>query len=62
MIKDFITVVIPCKNEEKYIGNILEDLEFQYGFEGTRIIIADAGSTDATLAVIEAAKEELQLN
>lgn len=62
MIKDYITVVIPCKNEEKYIGNVLEDLYFQYGFDGTRIIIADAGSSDATLDIIEAAKEELQLN
>ncbi len=50
MLKDKITIVIPCKNEELYIHRLLSDLRFQ-GLGGTRIIIADC-STDRTREVI----------
>jgi glycosyltransferase involved in cell wall biosynthesis len=58
MLSEKLTVVIPCKNEEKYIGALLDDLAFQYRIQGTKVIIADANSTDATLQVIEAKKKE----
>jgi glycosyltransferase involved in cell wall biosynthesis len=51
-VKDLLTIVIPCKNEEGYIGNLLNSLSTQRGIEGVRIIIADAGSTDKTLEII----------
>ena len=52
MIKDLITIVIPCKNEEEYILNILIDINFSKGICGTKVIIADGGSTDKTLGLI----------
>jgi len=45
-MKDLLTIVIPCKNEEKYIVPLLEDLSQQYGISDVRIIIADAGFGD----------------
>lgn len=48
-----VSIVIPCKNEEWYIGNLLDDLAHQEGIHTIPIIIADADSTDKTLQVIE---------
>lgn len=48
---DLLTIVIPCKNEEKYIGHLLDSLVCQH-LGNTRIIIADAKSTDGTLSII----------
>jgi glycosyltransferase involved in cell wall biosynthesis len=53
MIKDFLSIVIPCKNEENYIKRTLEEISFQFGIRGTRVIIADGGSTDSTLIKID---------
>jgi len=47
-----LTIVIPCKNEEKYIGDLLESLKSQNNISGVKIIIADANSTDKTLSII----------
>ncbi len=52
-MKKLLTIIIPCKNEEDYIGNLLDDLSNQKGIEDVPIIIADADSTDNTLGVIE---------
>jgi glycosyltransferase involved in cell wall biosynthesis len=50
-LKDKITIVIPCYNEEKYIGHLLNDLRKQE-IGSTRIIIADY-STDNTRQIIQ---------
>jgi len=50
-LKDKITIVVPCKNEENYIHHLLEALCLQ-GIGNTRIIIADC-STDNTRQVIK---------
>lgn len=43
-----LTIVIPCRNEEEYIGRLLEEISLQrVGF--TEIILADAKSTDKTV-------------
>jgi len=60
-MKDLLTIVIPCKNEENYIVPLLEDLSQQYGISGVRIIIADANSTDATVPLINTYKDELNI-
>jgi glycosyltransferase involved in cell wall biosynthesis len=52
-MKDLLTIVIPCKNEEKYIGHLLEDLSEQVGIRNTRIIVADANSTDSTVSIVK---------
>ena len=59
MLKDKITIVVPCKNEENYISHLLEDLRKQ-DIGNTRIIIADA-STDNTRDVIEKNKGNLNV-
>jgi glycosyltransferase involved in cell wall biosynthesis len=50
-LSDKITIVIPCKNEEKYIHHLLDSLREQ-DIGDTRIIIADC-STDNTRQVIK---------
>lgn len=48
-----IAVIIPCKNEQDYIGNLLQDLAHQKGIKNIPIVVADADSTDSTLQVVE---------
>lgn len=62
MIKENLTIVIPCKNEEKYISNTLTNLNEQFGIFETTVIIADGGSTDKTLKIIKDLKKKLKLN
>ena len=50
-IKDKLTIVIPCKNEENYISHLLDSLRLQK-IGDTRVIIADC-STDNTREVIK---------
>jgi glycosyltransferase involved in cell wall biosynthesis len=52
-IKDKLTVVIPAKNEVKYISGILTDLCYQMNARGLRVIVADGGSTDGTIELVE---------
>ena len=59
-LSDKITIVIPCKNEENYIGHLLDHLACQF-VGHTKIIIADA-SDDNTRKVIRDKKKELGLN
>jgi glycosyltransferase involved in cell wall biosynthesis len=53
-----LTIVIPCKNEEEYIGRLLEEISLQR-VGSTEIILADANSTDKT--VEEAVKTSFHL-
>jgi glycosyltransferase involved in cell wall biosynthesis len=59
-LKDKLTIVIPCKNEEKYISHLLDSLKQQIGIEGVRIIIADK-SDDNTPEVIIKTKQDLNV-
>ena len=52
MLSERITIVIPSKNEQGYIGRLLHDLIQQYDITGTRVIVADS-STDATPDIVE---------
>lgn len=61
-LHELITVVIPCKNEEHYIGWLLESLYMQNHFKDTRIIVADANSTDRTLSRVNAWKAFLNID
>lgn len=59
IFSDKITIVVPCKNEETYIGHLLDALRSQ-NIGNTRIIIADC-STDNTRWVIEMMRGELNV-
>jgi glycosyltransferase involved in cell wall biosynthesis len=47
MLNNKLTIVVPCKNEENYIHNLLNALKEQKDIDGVKIYIADA-STDKT--------------
>jgi glycosyltransferase involved in cell wall biosynthesis len=54
MREGLLSIVIPCKNEEKQIRSTLKALENQtIDMSVVPIYIADAGSTDSTLEVIQ---------
>lgn len=48
----FVSVVIPCYNEERYIGKVLENLASQYQREQYEIIVVDGVSVDRTRQVV----------
>jgi glycosyltransferase involved in cell wall biosynthesis len=59
-LSEKITIVVPCKNEERYIPHLLQHLAVQVGIGKTRIIIADC-STDNTREVIQKHKSFLNV-
>ena|ERR1035437_8428252 len=44
MIKDLLTIVIPCKNENLIIEKTLKYLNIQQDIKGTKVIIADCSN------------------
>lgn len=53
--KAFVSIIIPCYNEEKYISALLRNLEVQdYSQDLLEIIFADGRSEDRTREIIEA--------
>lgn len=55
----FVSVVIPCYNEERFIGAVLERLAAQYDATRCEIIVVDGGSTDNTRVVVAACAARL---
>ncbi len=47
-----VSVVIPCYNEERFIGKVLENLAGQHPPERYEIIVVDGMSTDGTRAAV----------
>ena len=60
MMSSFITVIIPCKDEEKYIGDTLLSLNNQKNIEGVKVIILDGNSTDNTIEIINNIKKKVK--
>ena len=62
MWDDLLSIVIPCKNEEKQIGRTLAALQGQTAdMSRVPIYISDAGSKDSTLDIIQGFIEEGKL-
>lgn len=59
-IEELLTIVIPSKNEEKYIGTTLKFLCDQ-NIGNTLVIIADANSTDATRHIANSFSDRLNI-
>jgi glycosyltransferase involved in cell wall biosynthesis len=55
--EDTVSVVIPCYNEERYIGKALEQLADQFAVDQYELVIVDGMSEDNTRGVIEDFKE-----
>ena len=54
MVKELLTIVIPCKNENITIQKTLEYLNKQMFIEGTKVIIADVSDDNGyTIKCIE---------
>jgi glycosyltransferase involved in cell wall biosynthesis len=60
-MKDKLSIIVPCKNEENYITWLLNDLKMQEGIKDVEIYIADA-STDSTRKVIIQNSNGLRIN
>lgn len=58
-----LTIVIPAKNEAKMLPRLLSSLAHQdyEGIAGTRVIVADAGSTDGTVEVALSFQDRLRV-
>jgi succinoglycan biosynthesis protein ExoO len=50
----FVTIVVPCLNEERYIATCLDSLVSQVQPGQHEILVIDGGSTDATRAIVAA--------
>lgn len=61
---NLVSVVVPCYNEEKHIGKLLNALiEQTYPLESIEVLIIDGKSSDKTIDVIDQKSQELkQLN
>jgi glycosyltransferase involved in cell wall biosynthesis len=59
--KIIISVIIPCLNEQDYVSGILEDLTAQKDAPSFEVIVSDASSTDATVAVAKSFEHRLEL-
>jgi glycosyltransferase involved in cell wall biosynthesis len=63
MNASLLSIVIPCKNEEKQLQRTLTALEQQsYDMASCPICIADAGSSDRTLDIIADFQKNTRLN
>lgn len=52
--KTKVSIVIPCRNEEKYIGQCLDSMVKQsYGIENIEIFVVDGCSEDNTIHIIK---------
>ena len=47
-----VSVIVPCYNEERFIGNTLKNLVAQYPSDAYEIIVVDSLSDDATRDVV----------
>src|SRR5580658_11327681 len=58
-----LTIVIPAKNEEKLIPRLLTSLTSQdYSkMSSTRVLVADANSTDGTPAIVMSFRDRLNV-
>lgn len=60
MNSPLISIVIPCRNEEKFIGKVLEDICAQdYPTDNLEVIIVDGNSDDNTKSIAHGYKNRL---
>jgi glycosyltransferase involved in cell wall biosynthesis len=53
LVRASVSVIIPCYNEEKFIGKALEHLADQYSSEAYEIVVVDGMSDDRTRQIVE---------
>ena len=60
MIHPLVSVLIPCHNAERFIGETLESV-FAQTWPNLEVIVVDDGSTDASVQVVERFGERVRL-
>jgi glycosyltransferase involved in cell wall biosynthesis len=54
-----VAIVIPCRNEEKYIGKCIDSILMQnYSPENISVYVCDGKSTDGTIAIVNSYAEK----
>lgn len=54
MCSEFVSIIIPCRNEEKFIAKVLDNIVSQtYDNSKLEVIIADGDSTDRTADIVK---------
>ena len=48
-----VVIVIPCLNEEKYLGKLIDNLMKSSGVNNATLVIVDGGSTDGTVQITQ---------
>lgn len=61
-MQKLLTIIIPTYNEELYIARTLYAVMDQHYTNNIKIIIADAGSTDRTLKIVNELSDKFDLN
>ena len=51
--QDYVSVIIPCYNEERFIGKALEQLADQFEPDRYELVIVDGLSEDRSRAVVD---------
>ena len=51
--KPLVTIVMPCLNEEAYVGKALRSLLDDWAIRNCEVLVVDGGSTDRTKQVAE---------
>lgn len=58
--KKFVSIVIPCRNEENYIEQCVDSMAKQsYGIENIEVLVVDGMSTDKTQEIIKKYSEKV---
>lgn len=61
MVKDFLTVVIPTKNESELIDVTLSHLNKQHNINGTKVFICDSSDDDTVKIVLSGKYKNLDI-
>lgn len=57
-----ISIIIPCLNEENYVGKLLNDLAQQQDAPMFEVVVVDSSSADATVEIVESFTNRLPLS
>jgi glycosyltransferase involved in cell wall biosynthesis len=60
-LKNYLTIVIPCKNENKVIDQTLTLLNYQESIEGVKVIVSDSSDDETTVQLKQRISDKFDL-
>jgi len=60
LIKNLVTIIIPCSDSLLKLKSTIESLVFQTRIRGTRVLVADFGSKDGSIQYAQQVSSELR--